>query len=162
MSIKPADLIFYSGKTVRARLIEFAQVNPFSHVVMFIGCNCVIEVLPWQPIHVVSADKYLDSPDSYVFECTVLTERDRYRIVNIAKSYIGTPYNIRQLFEQAARLFFHLPIKRGYSSKSFDCSTFVHHCYLQAGIRLTWAPVPSVADLAYSPLLAGKRPWGDE
>ena len=74
-------------------------------------------------------------------------------------SRVGQPYGIQALLEDGLMDIGHIPVYARIDPKRATCSGMVAAAYQQAGVRLTWHPLPSPADLSYSPLLLGSRPW---
>lgn len=156
---KPGDLIFCHGNRIISRIVQWAQANYFSHVFLVVSEDKCIMVINGRRVELVDLNAFLNDPNCYVYTCPILTDEQRKEIVSEALEHIGDKYGYLTAFVQALRYVFHVQI-RDDELRPFNCSTLVHYCYLKAGVRLTWAPVPSVADLAHSPLLVGYRPWG--
>ena len=80
------------------------------------------------------------------------------RAVQWAMQHVGQRYGLAELLADAGRLDLHLPLGTHWFPHYVTCSGFVAAAYRHAGIALTYAPLPTPADLLYSPLLLGDRP----
>jgi len=155
----PGDLLFIHGTDLLATLIEWAESNPFSHVIVVKNDHEGYQAYPGRKIEIVNIDKYLLDPANEIYTCPILTDEQRSQIIATAESFVGGNYGYKDIVADGLRYILHLKIHDISDTSTLDCSMFAYECYLKAGVRLTWAPVPSVADLSYSPLLIGKRPW---
>ncbi|MDE2101532.1 MAG: hypothetical protein KGL39_30080 [Patescibacteria group bacterium] len=153
VDIRPGDIIAVHGDDILSAIIETAIVAPYSHLAL-VGQGHLIEAL----YHVTrsSLDKYQSSGD--VFRVSADGTQVGQAIA-AAESKVGQPYGWQMVLEDAGRDLLHLPIHPRLDDKTLDCSGLIYWAWLKAGIVLTHAPVPTPADLVYSPLLLGKRRW---
>ncbi|MDA8343904.1 MAG: hypothetical protein M0Z66_00325 [Thermaerobacter sp.] len=88
-------------------------------------------------------------------------ESSRRAAVDWARARVGDPYGLTELLEDGVRFDLHFVARAWYRlhRKRYTCSGFVAEAYTQAGVVLTYAPLPSPSDLSYSPMLLGRRPW---
>ena len=137
--------------------IEGATDCPFDHCAM-VGEGVLLEQLITMTASPL--DKYTENGWRYSIPATA---DQRAAAVAWMKARVGAPYGIGELLDDAARDLLHLPLwPKGHpkADARYTCSGSAVMAYLQAGYPLTWAPWPSPADLSYSPLLFGTRPWG--
>lgn len=153
-SLLPGDIILVEGNSPLSTLIRWATGSPLSHAAMYIGAGSLVEAL-WK-VSLSKSDKYIETGWAYRVDAT---EAQRERLVVLAVKKLGAPYGLRELLEDGVRDFMHIPVGARWQPKRYTCSGLVAHLWEQAGVKLTYAPLPSPADLANSPLLNGPRPW---
>lgn len=162
-TLRPGDIILCVGKADLSlggaldASIEWATDSPFDHAAL-VGDKELIEGL-WR-VTLSGLGKYADSTG--VAYSVTATDAERAAAVAWMKSRVGQSYGVKELLEDAGRDILHLPLWPKGSPRAkqrYTCSGLVAAAYAQAGVTLTWAPWPSPADLSFSPLLVGKRPW---
>lgn len=160
MSAQPGDIILvYRGNGLFDKLIRWATTSPFFHVAMVVDGERLIEAafggVRYQPV-----DKY--DGKSVVLSPQGATDAQRSAAVADAQLYWRQAYGWRAIVVDALRLGLHVPI--GYRWRTwhhYDCSCLVANAWATAGLPLTFAPAPSPADLGWSPVLIGPRPWAE-
>jgi uncharacterized protein YycO len=152
--LQPGDVILvahHPGEGCLDRAIEWATVSPWHHAAM-VGVDALIQAV-WR-VDTVPLDTYAATGWAFRVQAT---PNQRQAAVAAMSSKIGRPYGLRELLEDGARAV-KIPIGAKWIPKYYTCSGLVAWAYAQAGVRLTYAPLPSPADLSYSPLLIGRRP----
>lgn len=151
--LNQGDIILISSGGVIADLIHWITVNPFNHAVL-VGDGVLIEAL----LHVSESplDKYQSTGWVYRAHCT---EEQTAKAVAAARSKLGQFYGWEDVAYDLGRDLLHAPVTHWIRGRHLDCSALVWWSYYLAGVNLTHAPIPSPADLSYSPLLLGPRPW---
>lgn len=160
-TLQPGDVILISGhyphESIWSRLLDFAiewsTASPWHHACI-VGEGCLVNPL-WRVSH-DPLDRYATT--GWAFRVAGATEAQVQSAVLWAESRIGWRYGVEELLLDAARFDLHWVLKLKHRLPAYTCSGFVFQAWLQAGIRLTWAPFPAPCDLAYSPLLIGDRP----
>lgn len=135
------------------RLIAWSEDNPFVHAAI-IGEGIIVDPV-WRVEH---APRRRYQANGWVFRVQA-TDAQRRAAARWAESRIGQPYGIAEILADGARLDLHLGFVYRLHPRRFTCSGFVAAAYAAAGVQLTHAPLPSPADLSFSPLLLGRRPW---
>ncbi len=105
----------------------------------------------------------LDSPEIYeengwAFSIKDATVAERRAVVAWGMAHVGQQYGLKELLADGAMYDFHLPMNTLWNPHYVTCSGFVHRAWHNAGRMLTYAPLPSPADLLYSVDLIGERP----
>jgi hypothetical protein len=131
-----------------AELIEWATVSPYVHAAL-IGDGALIEAV-WPTVATASLSKYTDTGHIFRVQCS---DAERNAAVASAYARIGQPYGLAELLEDGGRDILHIPFHYRWSAPRLTCSALVAAAYRQAGVILTRAPLPSPADLSYSPAL---------
>ena len=134
-------------------LIDFATVNPFHHAAI-VHDGLLIESL-WT-VTASPLDKYAST--GYAFRPS-LSKPVCAAASDWCAGRVGSRYGVKEILVDGARDFLHLPLGFGWRPHLLACSALVAEGYRRAGAPLTRAPVPAPADLSYSPLLLGVRPW---
>ena len=136
-------------------LISWSEANPLVHAAI---CSegCVIDPV-W---HVMRRPLAYYRKTGWRLRPNCSTE-ERQAAARWAQSRIGDPYGVAELLDDGVRLDLHFVARAWYRMhrRRYTCSGFVAEAYARAGVVLTRAPLPSPADLAYSPVLTGRRPW---
>lgn len=156
--LRPGDIILVEGRSLLDRAIEWATASPLSHAAL-VGDGELIEA-NWPVVRTVPLGAY--AADGWAFGVkagTVNGDGQRRKAVGAAQSRLGQRYGVTALFEDGARYLLHLPLYARLNPRRLTCSGLVAWSWQQAGIRLTWAILPSPYDLACSPVLDGPRPW---
>ena len=151
--LKPGDAILVKGNSILSAAIRFATVNPYTHA-LIVGNGCLLEsswVIEQSPL-----DKYATTGDVFTIDAT---DAQKVLAIEWMEKHIGQAYGIAAILEDGARDLAHIPIWPRLNPRSVTCSGAVAMAYLKSGVVLTYACLPSPADLSYSPLLIGKRPW---
>lgn len=151
--LAPGDVVLVPGRGVLAWMIEFSTANPFSHAAVATGAGTLVEA----GIVVVERPAPLYAREGWAYRVRA-SEAERVRAVAAARRRLGEPYGVRELLFDAARFDLHL-VPKPRPLHHLTCSGLVAACYAEAGVILTHAPWPAPADLSYSPLLEGPRPW---
>lgn len=157
MQIRPGDILLVrpaGPSDLFGRLICWATVNPYSHAALAIDTLHVIEAL--ETVRISPAEKYQGRADVYAVNAS---EEQKHSAVEAARTRLGQVYGLRALLADAERDILHVPVWARLRPQGLTCSGLVAWAYAQAGVLLTHAPLPSPADLSYSPLLLGTRPW---
>lgn len=161
--LQPGDVLLMVGRpelTLGGALdagIEWATDSPFDHACI-VGEGELIEAL-WR-VSVSPLNKYASNGWAYRVEAT---DAQKTAAVAWMKARFGQTYGVKDILADAARDILHLPLWPANSPRAkqrYTCSGLVTAAYASAGVMLTYAPWPSPADLSFSPLLVGKRPWG--
>lgn len=156
--LRPGDIVLCEGEIdvfdPLGLIIKWATDNPFVHALV-VGNGELIEAV--ENVSVGPLDKY--APVGWRFEVAGASPAQIQSMIAAAKTRVGQLYGYKALLEDGARYILHIPIWRKLSPYDLTCSGLVCWSYLQAGIRLTYAPLPSPADLSFSPVLVGPRPW---
>ena len=160
--LRPGDCILTVG---RERLsldgaldmgVEGATDCPFDHCAM-VGEGVLLEQLITMTVSPL--DKYQENGWRYAIPATA---EQRAAAVAWMKARVGAPYGVKELLEDAARDLLHLPLwPKGHpkADARYTCSGSFVMAYLQAGFWVTHAPWPSPADIAFSGVPVGARPW---
>lgn len=158
--MEPGNLILvYRGNGLFDKLVRWATTSPFFHVAMVVDSSRLIEAsfggVRYQDVHKYDGKSVVLSPAG-------ATPAQRAKAVASAQLYYRQPYGWGDIVADALRLGLHVPI--GYRWRTwhhYDCSALVANCWALAGLPLTFAPVPSPADLGWSTTLQGPRPWSE-
>ncbi len=152
--LQEGDIVLVDGRSALAPLIRWATDAPITHAAMAVAGG-LVEAL-WPRVVASGQDKYQSTGYRYRVVATVA---QRTRAAAAIRSRVGLPYGWPELLADGARDILHLPIGARWHPSRYTCSGLVAWAYGLAGVVLTWAPLPSPADLAASPLLVGPRPW---
>jgi len=133
--------------------IVWSEANPYHHAAI-VGQGHLIEAL--STVTTSPTDKY--APVGDLFHVQAPADA-RWRAAQFAESRIGQPYGLGELALDFVRLDLHVPPWRTAPPRLVTCSGLVQAAYLSSDVFITHAPWPTPADLSYSPLLAGVRPW---
>ena len=152
--LRPGDIILCEG-VVDARdpiglMFVWASANPFQHAAL-VGDGELLEAI--DQVGTVPLDEY--APVGWRFEVAGASAEQRRAAVTAVRSRLGQPYGYRTLVAAGARI----PFYKRLDPHDVVSSGLVSWAFGQAGIQLSWEPLPSVASLSYSPLLLGPRPW---
>ena len=137
--------------------IAVSTVNPFDHAACVVeqdGQLVIVEAL-WH-VTISPIDKY--ALDGWAYH-PAITPEQQTALSQAALSKVGQRYGVIQVLESFLRDDIHIDLHPVLDPRHLDCSGLVVWAFHQARYRLTYAPVPSPADLSYSPLLRGPRPW---
>ncbi len=152
--LRPGDIILCTGaldvRDPLGLLFVWASDNPFQHAVL-VGDGELLEGL--DAVGAVPLDEY--GPVGWRFEVAGASDEQRRAAVTAARSRVGQPYGYRAVMAEGARV----PLYKRLDPHDLVSSALVAWAFGQAGIQLSWDPLPSVASLSYSPLLLGPRPW---
>jgi cell wall-associated NlpC family hydrolase len=152
--LRPGDIVLCEGgldvRDPLGLLFVWASANPFQHAVL-VGDGELLEGL--DEVGAVPLDEY--APVGWRFEVAGASAEQRRAAVTAARSRVGQPYGYRAVTAGGRRI----PFYRRLDPHDVVSSALVTWAFRQAGIQLSWDPLPSVASLAYSPLLVGPRPW---
>jgi hypothetical protein len=151
--LSPGDVILVPGRGVLAWMIELSTANPFSHAAIATGAGTLVEAA----VVVVERPASVYAQEGWAYRVRA-AEAERSRAVTSARRRLGEPYGVRELLFDAARFDLHL-VPKPRPLHHLTCSGLVAASYAEAGVILTHAPWPAPADLSYSPLLEGPRPW---
>lgn len=161
-ALEPGDILLMvrnPRESIPAQALDLAislsEGSPFVHAAL-VGEGHILDPL-WQVRH-VPLDSY--SSNGYAFRVAA-SNAQRTAAVAWAEARVGERYGIAELLEDGARYDLHLVLPAWYKvvRPRYTCSGFCAASYASAGVRLSYAPAISPADLSYSPLLIGKRPW---
>jgi len=156
--VQAGDIVLVSrGNGILDKLVQWATVSPFYHAAIALNESEIIEAA-------FRGARY-NSLATYAGRCSVLTvagatPEQGIAAANYAQGYIGSAYGWKDIIEDALVLGLHVP--GGYRWRSwhhYDCSCLVAAAWADGGTQLTLAPAPSPADLGWSPVLVGPRPW---
>lgn len=161
--LRPGDCILTIGKRGLSSPsewltdgIDWATDCPFDHCVM-VGDGEIIEQL--STMTVSPLDKY--QHNGWRFTIPSTPEQTAAAIAWM-KARVGAPYGVAELLEDAGRDILHLPLwppKHPKADARYTCSGSFVMAYLQAGFWVTHAPWASPADIAFSGVPVGQRPW---
>ena len=150
----PGDIILCEGaldvRDPLGLLFVWASDNPFQHAAL-VGEGELVEGL--DEVGTVPLAEYAHV--GWRFEVAGASPEQRRAAVAAARSRVGQPYGYRAAMGAATRI----PFYKRLDPHDVVSSALVTWAFGQAGIRLSWEPLPSVASLSYSPLLLGPRPW---
>ncbi len=137
-------------------LIAWSEGNPFVHACL-VGDGHLVDPT-WPRVEHGPLERYMRNGWAFRVRAAPM---QRQAALSWAEDHVGTPYGIEELLADAARLDLHVVLPSWYHWRAgrWTCSGFVTRAYLEAGVALTHAPLPSPADLSYSPALVGARPW---
>jgi uncharacterized protein YycO len=152
-NLEPGDVILVVGRGAFAWLIQVSTANPFSHAAIAVGDGRLVEA----QARVVERPAGEYAADGWAYRVQAGVEARR-AAATLARSRLGEPYGIAELLYDAARFDLHW-FARVRPLSHVTCSGLVAAAYAGAGVVLTYAPWPAPADLSYSPLLWGPRPW---
>ena len=134
--------------------IRWSTTNPFVHACL-VGEGILINPL-W---HIESSPLDTYAQNGWAFHVANAVPDQRRKAVAWAMAHMGQQYGITELVADAARDDLKIPLGERWHPHYLTCSGFVSRAWREAGIMLSYAPLPSPADLSYSPLLLGNRPW---
>lgn len=112
------------------------DLSRYAHAGIYLGSNLVAEAMPGG-LQINPLDKYHGK--EFVHSEFELTDAQRKRIVQTARSMEGTPYSYLGYLYVGLTYFNKCPkwVKRKVSSsKSLFCSQFVDYVYTQSGVPL--------------------------
>ena len=155
-TLHPGDVLLVTGSgSLLDAAIRWSTDSPFVHAAI-VGCGGSLIESAWPRVEFAPRAKY--AATGWRFEVTAATSDQRYAAVAWARRHVGDLYGVKEILLDAARFDLHWLPRRRLPLRRLTCSALVAGAYLAAGVRLTWAPFPSPADLAASPLLVGPRP----
>jgi cell wall-associated NlpC family hydrolase len=154
-SLRPGDVVLVRAHGLLGVLIEWATTNPFGHAAI-VGPRGALVQATWPVVDEVPLGTY--ARDGWALR-PLAGAHVGLRAARAASLRVGTPYGLAELAADAGRDLLHLPLWPRTSPRRFTCSGLVAMAYRDAGFPLTLAPFPSPADLSYSPVLSGPRPW---
>jgi cell wall-associated NlpC family hydrolase len=142
-NVKPGDYGLSHSESTAGRWIRIGQIlngsgfADYEHAFVYVGDGKIVEATGngavLVPYHYAPKDVYWSS------DKIPLTDEQRTKIVNAAKSYVGVPYSPEDYFALALRRF-HIPAPhlRQYISdtRHMICSQLVDKCYEDAGVHL--------------------------
>lgn len=136
-------------------LISHSEADPFVHACL-VGDGHLIDPV-WR-VEQVPIDRYVANGWAFRVEAT---DAQRAAAVAWAEERVGNAYGVAELLADAARLDLHIVLPAWYRwrPQHWTCSGFVNAAFASADVTLTYAPAVTPADLSYSPLLIGERPW---
>ncbi|MHB1670137.1 hypothetical protein [Thiomonas sp.] len=158
-TLAPGDVLLMTGRprlTLGGLLdaaIEWSTVSPFVHAAI-VAEGCMVEAL-WTVTR-SPLDKY--AGDGWAYRVQATPEQAQ-AACGWATDRVGQRYGIAELMDDALFDAAHIPLYGRVTPHRLTCSGLVSVAYQKAGINLTWHPFPSPADLSFSPLLLGPRPW---
>lgn len=161
-SLKPGDVLLLTTSprdSLPARLLDVGiswfTDSPFVHAAI-VGDGHLVESL-W---HVTRSPLGKYAATGWAFRPQA-TDEQKAQAVAWAEAHVGAAYSIGEILEDAARFGLHLVRPAWYSWRrsTYTCSGLVMASYASAGVALSYAPAVAPADLSYSPLLIGRRPW---
>lgn len=133
--------------------IRWSTHNPFVHSCL-VGAGVLIDPL-W---HVVTTALDVYAANGWRYTVAGATPAQRRAVVAWGMAHVGQRYGLEELLADGAQDDLHIPISARWHPRYVTCSGFVERAWRDAGIVLSYSPLPSPADLAYSPLLIGSRP----
>lgn len=137
--------------------IQISTVNPFAHAAMVVRHHNQLTIAEALfRITLSPVDKY--AQNGWRFSTSLSTVQEEH-LSRAAITKVGQLYGASMVWEDFLRDDIHLDIHPKLDPRHLDCSGYVWWAFQQAGEVLTYAPVPSPADLSYSPRLHGPRPW---
>lgn len=124
------DLVFVRGTSLIDDAIEDITHSPYSHVVLAISDDQLIEAQGGEPVEYVPASKYVGRADVYR---SALPLETLQAIVANASDYLGEPYGYALIVEELVReeTGIQLPIPE---DKHTICSVLVSDSIRRAGI----------------------------
>jgi uncharacterized protein YycO len=147
---RPGDLRLIRGHGPLERLVEFATVCQFSHIAMAVDETTLIESKEFHGVRFVPVNTYPDA-EWYTVSCSPETSATA---VDFARTKLGLSYGWRDALDDGLREILHIPVgTRWQAFRRFDCSSLVVAAYAAAGLPITYRPVPSPADVIWSPLV---------
>jgi hypothetical protein len=153
--LRPGDILLCEGdldvRDPLGLIILWASDNRFQHAAL-VGDGEILEAV--DEVRAVALDAY--APVGWRFRVAGASPAQRRAAVAAARSRVGQPYGYRNLRTDGTT---RIPLYRRLDPHDVVSAGFVAWAFEQAGIRLTWEPLPSPASLSYSPLLVGPRPW---
>lgn len=153
--LRPGDILLLEGDVdvfdPIGLFILWASDNRFQHVAL-VGHGELIEAI--DQVGVVPLDAY--APVGWRFRVPSATPEQVEDAVRWAEGRIGHPFGQHEL--TMAHEGLRIPFYRRFDPHDTIAAGFVCWAYEQAGIQLTWQPLPTPASLLYSPLLVGPRP----
>jgi len=155
--VQPGDIILVypsSAWDVLGQAIAWVTRNPYSHAAIVVSETECVEAL--YRVTKVPVSKYFDRADVYAVQAPTDV---RWAASRVALARVGNRYGFRELAYDLLMDLEHRPLYSRIRLRHYTCSGLVYVCYSEVGITLTHAPYPSPADLSYSPLLVGTRPW---
>lgn len=156
MDIQPGDVLFVWGRGIIPEFIEKVTDGP-SHVALFIDQNRVIEAQGGKLVGEQDLSFYLGSDARMeVWTDPGLTDEQRKRMVYIAYSLYGTPYDYYLIPLEFFRFEFGLKLKWYEENHHLVCSTFVNNAATGAGAKWTDIPNPAPVDLLKGGVLQKK------
>ncbi len=152
--LRPGDIILCEGaldvRDPLGLLFVWASDNPLQHAAL-VGDGELVEGL--DEVGTVPLDEYADV--GWRFEVAGASADQLRAAVTAARSRVGQSYGYRAVLAAGMRI----PLYKRLDPHDVVSSALVTWAFGQAGIRLSWEPLPSVASLSHSPLLLGPRPW---
>ena len=131
-------------------LFMWASDNPFQHAAL-VGEGELLESV--DVVGVAPLDAYAQV--GWRYGVAGASPAQLRTAVAAARCRIGEAYGYRTLVREGGRI----PLARRLDPHDVVSAGLVCWAFAQAGIRLSWEALPSVASLSYSPLLLGLRPW---
>ncbi len=158
MTPQPGDVVLVSrGSGLFDRLVRWATTSYFFHAALVADGGDVIEAR----LRGVSRRPLSEYAGRYwAYSVAGATQAQREAAVEFCQAKVGTSYGWGDIVADALRLGLH--VNTGYrwrTWKHLDCSCLVAAAYADAGLWTTLKPAPSPADLGWSPVLSGPRPW---
>lgn len=145
------------GTGVFDKLVQWGTCSPYFHAAIVVSETDLIEAR-MSGVKRNSIAEYAGRSD--VLSVAQADPAQRKQAVAWAESKLLLGYGWRDILADVLRIGLHIPTGyRFWHWKHFDCSCLVTAAWRAAGIELTLAPAPSPADLGWSPILDGPRPW---
>ena len=160
--LRPGDVLLMTSsrrESLPARLLDAlisaSEGSPFVHTCL-VGDGHLVDPV-WR-VEQAPLDRYADNGWPYRVRAS---PEQAAAAIAWAESHVGNPYGLAELLADGARFDLHLVLPSWYlwRPQRWTCSGFVTAAFAQAALQLTRAPCPSPADLSWSPLLIGRRPW---
>lgn len=138
--------------------ITASTVNPFEHAACVVSQNgrlVIVEAL-WH-VTISPGDKYTANGTIFRPVAINVTQQRLFSEALLAK--VGQRYGLSMVWDDFLRDDLHVDVHPRLDPKHLDCSGLADYGYQEAGYRVTYAPVPSPADLSYSVAFTADRPW---
>jgi hypothetical protein len=151
--LQPGDIIAVYARGLIGAAISWVINCPYSHIAM-VSQGHLVEALA--TVTRSPLGKYRKSGDLFKVP---LTEEQRRRVIKALESKVGQFYGWQMAAEDLLRDVMHIPVVARLNPRGLDCSGLAVWALQEAGVTLTYEPVPSPASVVNSPIPIGPRPW---
>lgn len=158
---RAGDIILVAGgsTTLPGRLLDAAircsEGSPFTHAAQVVDTGAGLGLIQGvATVQRAPVDQY--AAHGYLFRVAGATPAEIAAVTAWLTARLGQRYGYRELLALGLALDLHLRVRRHF--RHWVCSTLVSRAWAAAGAPLTWAPMPTPANLADAVSLVGPRP----
>lgn len=158
LDILPGDVLFVWGEGIISDVIELVTHGP-SHCAIFLDQTTLAEAQGGRETGTALLKEYQSQKEKQleVWHDPTLTDQERQKIVNFAKSQFGIEYDYLAILAELARFEINVPITSFREGKRRICSSYINDCGKSVGRNWSNLPyTPAPVDLIKSGKLTRK------